>query len=73
MHELHQNTIPIANMVHDSVTIETTEDKIDYWQQLMTEAWNKTWVEYNKLPMMKVKDIPMEIEVGVSKSYGGAS
>lgn len=68
-----KDTLPIANFVHDSITVECLESEAGYWEDLLLKSCAKAWEEYCKLPMIKVKDIPMPIEVGISKNYGGAS
>lgn len=70
---MHGTPPPIANFVHDSITIECEESEAEYWKDLLEKSCAKAWREYCKLPMIKVKDIPMPIEVGISKSYKGAS
>ena len=73
LHKMHGDVVPIVNFVHDSVTVECKIEDTEYWSRLLTESCAKAWSEYCKLPMMKIKDIPMPIEVGISKHYGGAS
>jgi DNA polymerase I-like protein with 3'-5' exonuclease and polymerase domains len=65
--------LPIANFVHDSITLESPEEDAKYWEELLSWSQQKAWEEYCKLPDIKIKDIPMVAEVGVSKSYQGAS
>jgi len=73
LHKMHGDIVPIVNFVHDSITVECKTSETEYWSKLLTESCAKAWSEYCKLPMMKIKDIPMPIEVGISKHYGGAS
>jgi len=71
--DANKQSLPIGNFVHDSITVETTTAEADYWKELLIYSCDKAWSEYNKLPMMKLKDIPMPLDVGISKLYGGAS
>jgi DNA polymerase I-like protein with 3'-5' exonuclease and polymerase domains len=73
MHEMHGGPVPIANMVHDSVTIESNLDDVEYWSDIMRKSCDKAWKYYMSLPGIIIKDINMPLEIGISKSYGGAS
>jgi DNA polymerase I-like protein with 3'-5' exonuclease and polymerase domains len=73
LQKLHGGIPPIANFVHDSITLECKGIEAEYWKQKLEESCAMAWAEYCKLPMIRVKDIPMPIEVGISKSYQGAS
>lgn len=73
LQKLHGNIPPIANFVHDSITLECHMSEAEYWKQKLEDSCAMAWSEYCKLPMVKVKDIPMPIEVGISKNYKGAS
>jgi len=65
--------LPICNMVHDSITLDIEEKYIELFTNIIQRSQAKAWKNYCNLDMIKVKDIPMEVEVGVSKHYGGAS
>lgn len=65
--------LPICNMVHDSITLDIDKKYTDLFFDIIKRSQLKAWKNYCKLDMIKVKDIPMEVEVGVSKHYGGAS
>lgn len=65
----------IINVVHDSITmcIDNTPEEIAYWSELLRSCMVKGWTEISKCPIMKFKDIPMNVEVGVGYVYGEAS
>lgn len=65
----------IINVVHDSITmcIDNTPEEISYWSELLRSCMVKGWTEISKCPIMKFKDIPMNVEVGVGYVYGEAS
>ena len=68
-------TKKIINVVHDSITmcIDNTPEEIAYWSELLRSCMVKGWTEISKCPIMKFKDIPMNVEVGVGYVYGEAS
>ena len=68
-------TKKIINVVHDSITmcIDNTPEEIEYWSELLRSCMVKGWTEISKCPIMKFKDIPMNVEVGVGYVYGEAS
>ena len=65
----------IINVVHDSITmcVDDTPEEIKYWSELLSRCMVKGWTEISKCSIMKYKDIPMNIEVGVGYIYGEAS
>lgn len=65
----------IINVVHDSITmcIDNIPEEIAYWSELLRSCMVKGWTEISKCPIMKFKDIPMNVEVGVGYVYGEAS
>lgn len=73
MYKIAGKEVPIVNMVHDSVTLECKESEAKYWQSVIKEASIEAWVQYCKLPMIKVKNIPMDVEVTIGKGYQNAS
>lgn len=70
-----ETTKKIINVVHDSITmcIDNTPEEIAYWSELLRSCMVKGWTEISKCPIMKFKDIPMNVEVGVGYVYGEAS
>ena len=70
-----ETTKKIINVVHDSITmcIDNTPEEISYWSELLRSCMVKGWTEISKCPIMKFKDIPMNVEVGVGYVYGEAS
>ena len=70
-----ESTKKIINVVHDSITmcVDNTPEEIAYWSELLRSCMVKGWTEISKCPIMKFKDIPMNVEVGVGYVYGEAS
>lgn len=70
-----ETTKKIINVVHDSITmcIDNIPEEIAYWSELLRSCMVKGWTEISKCPIMKFKDIPMNVEVGVGYIYGEAS
>jgi len=63
----------VANFVHDSLSIETTEEYADYWQDIIVRGCEKAWQYYMSLPGIKIPTVDMPVEVGISKAYQGVS
>ena len=63
----------VANFVHDSLSIETTEEYADYWQDILIRACDKAWKYYMGLPGIKINTVDMPVEVGISRAYQGVS
>lgn len=70
-----ETTKKIINVVHDSITmcVDNIPEEIAYWSELLRSCMVKGWTEISKCPIMKFKDIPMPVEVGVGYVYGEAS
>lgn len=57
----------IYNVVHDAIYLRVPPNDEDYWAKALTVAMLNAWYEVEKLPMLKIKGIPMGVEYEVSK------
>jgi DNA polymerase I-like protein with 3'-5' exonuclease and polymerase domains len=57
----------IYNVVHDAIYLRVPIGKEDYYAKLLAECMLDSWYDIEKLPMLRIKDIPMGVEYEVSK------
>jgi len=60
----------IYNVVHDAIYLRVPIGEEEYWAKALTTAMLDAWEEVERLPMLKIKGIPMGVEYEVAKLDG---
>jgi DNA polymerase I-like protein with 3'-5' exonuclease and polymerase domains len=61
----------IYNVVHDAIYLRVPVGKEDHYAKFLTECMLDSWYDIEKLPMLRIKGIPMGVEYEVAKIDSG--
>ena len=61
----------IYNVVHDAIYLRVPIGEENYYAKLLSECMLDSWYEMEKLPMLKIKGIPMGVEYEIEKIENG--